>query len=128
MEKILTKTPIVSCCVFLAFIILFNILTSHYRITVYETLPVDNIEVNMESNNIVVENSALYEIKEGMKMLLVYSTQEQVLKGTVIKVKDKLIHISFEHLDRLTEEQILQAEYKYAYGKKAIGENLKLWD
>lgn len=127
LEKLLTKTPIISCVTFLLFTVAFNMLVSNYQITSYQTREVVVLRMDYTNNMVYLASFEDKNMKIDTEVQLVYSDQEQVIKGRIKEINNEEIQVQFEQLKRLKDVQIIGAEYKFAVGKIFIKEELGLW-
>lgn len=127
MKKVLTRTPIVSLGIFLLFLLLFRFLMNTYQVTVFQEVSGSILYIDLKKCEITMSIDGNYTVEQGEKAQLVYSSQEQVLKGEVVKCTKDEVVLYFNKLKRLTESEINKATIKVENGKISIGRELRLW-
>lgn len=119
-KYLLTKTPFISIFFFIGYICFFVYLINNYYIDKYETIEFETVQILEDEPVIVIDNINDYDLYVDQPIQIVYSSQEQVLKGYIKDINDGKIYIYVNKLFSLTDEEIENILIKVLHGKEPI--------
>lgn len=124
MKKYLCKSPLISLVIFGIFIMLFVFICRNFYVSKY-------IEVDFKISDIDISESIIrgkietnIELYRGQNCQLVYSDNEQVLRGEVINIEAKDVTLLFYKLSSISIDKIKESKIKINKGKEPIWSDL----
>lgn len=119
-KNFFTKTPFVSILFFIGYICFFLYLINNFYIDKYEKIEHETVRILEDEPVIVIDNINDYVLNVEQPVQIVYSSQEQVLKGYIKDINDDKIYIYVNKLFSLTDEEIENIQIKVLSGKEPI--------
>lgn len=119
-KYLLTKTPLVSILFFAGYICFFVYLINNYYIDKYEIIEFEIIQIHEDDSIIVIEDNGDYALYINQPVQIVYSSQEQVLKGSIKEINNGKTYIYVNKLFSLMDEEIENMSIKVLHGKESI--------
>lgn len=119
-KNFFTKTPFVSILFFIGYICFFLYLINNFYIDKYEKIEHETVRILEDEPVIVIDNINDYVLYVEQPVQIVYSSQEQVLKGYIKDINDDKIYIYVNKLFSLTDEEIENIQIKVLSGKEPI--------
>ncbi len=119
-KKLLTRSPLISIIFFIGYIIFFSYLIDHYYVEKYETIETEIVHILADKQIAVIRNTTKDILYENQPVQLVYSSQEQVLRGYVLSINEQEIYLYVEKVYSLTDKEVEDAMVKVFSGREPI--------